>query len=93
MLFALFYFNDNPDWMRIGAFFFDSSEAFLTEKLICPTKLVRNEKLEKVLQSFGSCVLSNIKNGIWIAGTLYLTVLLCKTRSRTHAHTHTRYLV
>lgn len=56
--------------MRIGAFFFDSSEAFLTEKLICPTKLVRNEKLEKVLQSFGSCVLSNIKNGIWIAGTL-----------------------
>ncbi|XP_074326536.1 putative F-box protein At3g61730 isoform X2 [Apium graveolens] len=60
------------DWMRIGAFFFDSSEAFLTEKLICPSRLARNEKLEKMLQSLGSCVLSNIKNGIWIAGTMQI---------------------
>ncbi|KAK1376145.1 Reduced male fertility [Heracleum sosnowskyi] len=65
------------DWMRIGAFFFDSSEAFLTEKLICPSRLVRNEKLEKMLQSLGSCVLSNIKNGIWIADLQLVRCPVC----------------
>ncbi|KAL8104090.1 hypothetical protein AgCh_028353 [Apium graveolens] len=68
---------NNLDWMRIGAFFFDSSEAFLTEKLICPSRLARNEKLEKVLQSLGSCVLSNIKNGIWIADLQLVRCPVC----------------
>ncbi|GMP61163.1 hypothetical protein CsSME_00023733 [Camellia sinensis var. sinensis] len=55
------------DWMRIGAFFFDSPVAFLTEKLIPPVKIPHEETIEKMLQLSGSCVLNNIKTGIWIA--------------------------
>ena len=32
-----------PDWMRIGAFFFDLPVAFLTEKLIPPVKRPQEE--------------------------------------------------
>ena len=52
------------DWMRIGAFFFDLPVAFLTEKLIPPVK-----RPQQMLQLSGSCMLNNIKTGIWIAVT------------------------
>ncbi|KVH89023.1 hypothetical protein Ccrd_008989 [Cynara cardunculus var. scolymus] len=58
------------DWMRIGAFCFDSSDAFLMENLICPSKLPKEDTVQKMLNSYGSCVLHNIKTGIWIAGTM-----------------------
>lgn len=56
------------DWMRIGAFFFDSPVAFLTEKLILPVRKSKEESTDNTLQSSGSCKLNNIKTGIWIAG-------------------------
>lgn len=59
---------NNSDWMRIGAFFFGSSEALLMEKLIYPVKLPREDQVKEMLQLFGTCVLKNIKTGIWIAG-------------------------
>lgn len=58
------------DWMRIGAFFFDSDVAFLTESLIAPLRISREEIVEKMLEKNGNCVLCNIKTGIWIAGNL-----------------------
>ncbi|XAR53961.1 hypothetical protein NMG60_11028915 [Bertholletia excelsa] len=65
------------DWMRIGAFFFDSSVAFLTEKLIPPVKITREENVEKMLQLKGSCVLNNIKTGIWIADLQLVRCPVC----------------
>jgi hypothetical protein len=61
--------------MRIGAFFFDSSVALLTERLNFPEELKKEESSEKMLQSHGCCFLDNIKPGIWIAGTpkIFLT--------------------
>lgn len=63
------------DWMRIGAFVFDSPVALLMEKLVCPSKLPQEETTEKMLSSCGSYLLKNIKTGIWIAGTLKLMLL------------------
>ncbi|KAM7508573.1 hypothetical protein LguiA_019026 [Lonicera macranthoides] len=55
------------DWMRIGAFVFDTPVALLMEKLVRPSKLPQEETTEKMLSSCGSCLLKNIKTGIWIA--------------------------
>lgn len=55
--------------MRIGAFYFDSSVALLTERLNFPGELRKEESMEKMLRSHGCCFLDNIKPGIWIAGT------------------------
>ncbi|XP_059663723.1 probable F-box protein At3g61730 [Cornus florida] len=65
------------DWMRIGAFFFDSPVAFLTEKLIAPAKIPIEEGLDKMLQSNGFCVLNNIKSGIWIADLQLVRCPVC----------------
>ncbi|KAL7239068.1 hypothetical protein ACSBR2_005043 [Camellia fascicularis] len=65
------------DWMRIGAFFFDSPVAFLTEKLIPPVKIPHEENIEKMLQLSGSCVLNNIKTGIWIADLQLVRCPVC----------------
>ncbi|KAI8023165.1 putative F-box protein [Camellia lanceoleosa] len=65
------------DWMRIGAFFFDSPVAFLTEKLIPPVKIPHEETIEKMLQLSGSCVLNNIKTGIWIADLQLVRCPVC----------------
>lgn len=54
--------------MRIGAFFLDSPAAVLAQKLTFPTKISDKEAIEKMVQSSGLCVLTNIKTGIWIAG-------------------------
>ncbi|KAJ0054517.1 hypothetical protein Pint_00585 [Pistacia integerrima] len=55
------------DWMRIGAFLFHSQEALLTDKFNLPVKIVREKTIEKMLEACGSCLLKNIKTGIWIA--------------------------
>ncbi|KAA8520741.1 hypothetical protein F0562_014987 [Nyssa sinensis] len=65
------------DWMRIGAFLFDSPVALLMEKMIAPVKIPLEETLEKMLQSCGSCVLSNIKTGIWIADLQLVRCPVC----------------
>lgn len=68
ILISHFYWT-NIDWIRIGAFFLESSAAIVTEKLICPPRRIpQKETLEQMLQSRGLCVLTNIKTGIWIAG-------------------------
>ena len=57
------------DWMRIGAFFFDSPCALLTEHLTLPKRLPRvDEDPGKAIQASGTCMLANVKTGIWIAG-------------------------
>ncbi|KAL7002379.1 hypothetical protein U1Q18_003534, partial [Sarracenia purpurea var. burkii] len=65
------------DWMRIGAFFLDSPVAFLTEKLIPPVENRQEETTEKMLQLHGSCVLNNIKTGIWIADLQLVRCPVC----------------
>ncbi|KAI3884253.1 hypothetical protein MKW92_013342 [Papaver armeniacum] len=55
------------DWMRIGAFFFDSSIGLLTDKIPLLQRLPRGVSAEKMLQTTGTCILDNIKTGIWIA--------------------------
>ncbi|KAK8635547.1 hypothetical protein V6N13_004281 [Hibiscus sabdariffa] len=60
------------DWMRIGAFSFDSEVAFLCERMVnLPVKIPKQENIDDMLQSCGSCLLRKIKTGIWIAGTIY----------------------
>jgi len=61
-------FMGQSDWMRIGAFFFDSQVALLSERLSLPLKIINKDNVEKALESSGACLLSNIKKGIWIAG-------------------------
>ncbi|KAG6420186.1 hypothetical protein SASPL_116706 [Salvia splendens] len=58
------------DWMRIGAFLFDSPDALLTESLIESIKTPKEETTEKLFHKEGFCLLNNIKTGIWIAGTM-----------------------
>ncbi|KAG5566000.1 hypothetical protein RHGRI_001807 [Rhododendron griersonianum] len=65
------------DWMRIGAFFFDSPVAFLMEKLILPVRKSQEETTQKMLQSSGSCKLNNIKTGIWIADLQLVRCPVC----------------
>ncbi|KAI3929326.1 hypothetical protein MKX01_006562 [Papaver californicum] len=65
------------DWMRIGAFFFDSSAGLLTEKLPLLPRLQRGESVEKMLQTTGSCILNNIKTGIWIADLQLVRCPVC----------------
>ncbi|KAJ4949966.1 hypothetical protein NE237_026798 [Protea cynaroides] len=65
------------DWMRIGAFFFDSPVALLTENLSSPIKIPQGATTEKMVQNTGSCVLSNIKPGIWIADLQLVRCPVC----------------
>ncbi|XP_052170560.1 probable F-box protein At3g61730 [Diospyros lotus] len=65
------------DWMRIGAFFFDSPVAFLTEKLIPTVEISPEKSTEKMLRSSGSCMLNNIKTGIWIADLQLVRCPVC----------------
>ncbi|KAL6569624.1 hypothetical protein OROMI_014138 [Orobanche minor] len=62
------------DWMRIGAFSFDSPAALLTENLIAP---LRVPKVEKMLQLKGCCLLNNVKTGIWIADLQLVRCPVC----------------
>ncbi|XP_019052146.1 PREDICTED: probable F-box protein At3g61730 isoform X1 [Nelumbo nucifera] len=65
------------DWMRIGAFFFDSPVALLTEKLGVPAKIPQRETAEIMIQTTGSCVLRNIKTGIWLADLQLVRCPVC----------------
>ena len=55
------------DWMRIGAFFMDSSVVLLSERLGSQVKIPKQDSTDNTLES-GCCVLHNVKTGIWIAG-------------------------
>jgi hypothetical protein len=59
------------DWMRIGAFFLESSEALLTERLSSPEEIPKEDTIENILESCGCCVLDKVKSGIWIAGSSF----------------------
>ncbi|CAK8560685.1 unnamed protein product [Lathyrus sativus] len=65
------------DWMRIGAFYFDSSVALLTERLTFPGELKKEESMEKMLRSHGCCFLDHIKPGIWIADLQLVRCPVC----------------
>ncbi|KAG0502411.1 hypothetical protein HPP92_002483 [Vanilla planifolia] len=61
------------DWMRIGAFFFESSSAVLTEKLAFPGEIEElGDDCERAIQISGACILRDIRSGIWIAGTMQI---------------------
>ncbi|KAH7522877.1 hypothetical protein JRO89_XSUnG0090600 [Xanthoceras sorbifolium] len=71
----LFHQQDRHlDWMRIGAFIFNSQDALLTDKLNLPVRILKGKTIEKMLEACGSCLLRNVKPGIWIAGTAKLTI-------------------
>ncbi|KAK8615019.1 hypothetical protein V6N13_068805 [Hibiscus sabdariffa] len=66
------------DWMRIGAFSFDSEVAFLCERMVnLPVKIPKQENIEDMLQSCGSCLLRKIKTGIWIADLQLVRCPVC----------------
>ncbi|KAF3777285.1 putative F-box protein [Nymphaea thermarum] len=68
------YTNRQPekhiDWMRIGAFLFDSGVALATEKLRIPDISSNKLPADKMVQKMGCCILTGIKPGIWIAGII-----------------------
>ncbi|KAL2478687.1 putative F-box protein [Forsythia ovata] len=65
------------DWMRIGAFFFDSREALLTETLIAPLKIPIEETTQNMLDLNGCFLLNNVKFGIWIADLQLVRCPVC----------------
>ncbi|MCL7047332.1 hypothetical protein MKW94_018766 [Papaver nudicaule] len=65
------------DWMKIGAFFLDSSAGLLTAKLPLLPRLPGGESVEKMLQTTGSCILNNIKTGVWIADLQLVRCPVC----------------
>ncbi|OWM68654.1 hypothetical protein CDL15_Pgr023619 [Punica granatum] len=69
------------DWLRIGAFSFDSPLALLTEKLATSVRIPKEENLDKMLDSHGSFVLKNIKTGIWIADLQLVRCPVCDLNS------------
>lgn len=60
--------------MRIGAFIFKSQDALLTDKLNLPVRFIKGKTIEKMLEACGTCLLDDVKSGIWIAGIAKLTV-------------------
>lgn len=68
IVFVFIFAVGKSDWMRIGAFLFHSQEALLTDKFNLPVKIVKEKTIEKMLEACGSCLLKNIRTGIWIAG-------------------------
>ncbi|XP_073135736.1 probable F-box protein At3g61730 [Henckelia pumila] len=65
------------DWMRIGAFSFDSQAAFLTESLAGPIRIPKEVTAKQMLQMTGCCVLNSIKTGIWIADLQLVRCPIC----------------
>ncbi|XP_050237587.1 probable F-box protein At3g61730 [Mercurialis annua] len=66
------------DWMRIGAFFFDSKVALLTGRLSLLVKIRQRDSIEKLLESGGATVLKNIKKGIWISDLQLVRCPVCE---------------
>ncbi|KAF3526272.1 hypothetical protein F2Q69_00049694 [Brassica cretica] len=66
------------DWMRIGAFTLDSRMSLLTESLSGQLKVPRVQgTIEQMLQSTGSCIIKDIKSGIWIADLQLVRCPVC----------------
>ncbi|KAJ4905247.1 putative F-box protein [Raphanus sativus] len=65
------------DWMRIGAFTLDSRVSLLTERLSSPLKVPREGTIEQMLESSGSCIVKDIKSGIWIADLQLVRCPVC----------------
>ncbi|CAN8253991.1 unnamed protein product [Cochlearia groenlandica] len=65
------------DWMRIGAFTLDSRTSLLTESLNGPLRVPREGTIEKMLECSGSCVIKDIKSGIWIADLQLVRCPVC----------------
>ncbi|KAG2325416.1 hypothetical protein Bca52824_008144 [Brassica carinata] len=65
------------DWMRIGAFTLESRVSLLTERLSSPLKVPREGTIEQMLQSTGSCIIKDIKSGIWIADLQLVRCPVC----------------
>ncbi|KAG8485138.1 hypothetical protein CXB51_021603 [Gossypium anomalum] len=65
------------DWMRIGAFSFDSEVAFLSQRMSASVKIPKQENIDDMLQSYGSCLLRKIKTGIWIADLQLVRCPVC----------------
>ncbi|CAH8368446.1 unnamed protein product [Eruca vesicaria subsp. sativa] len=65
------------DWMRIGAFTLDSRMSLLTESLNGQLKVPREGNIEQMLQSSGSCIIEDIKSGIWIADLQLVRCPIC----------------
>ncbi|XP_065860215.1 probable F-box protein At3g61730 isoform X2 [Euphorbia lathyris] len=65
------------DWMRIGAFYFDSNIAVLAERLSLLVK-IRQDATEAMLEACGASVLRNIKKGIWVADLQLVRCPVCE---------------
>ncbi|XP_047337328.1 probable F-box protein At3g61730 [Impatiens glandulifera] len=65
------------DWMRIGAFVFDSTEALLTDKLILPVNPSKDKIADQMVLENDAFVLKNIKTGIWIADLQLVRCPVC----------------
>ncbi|XP_068664541.1 probable F-box protein At3g61730 [Aristolochia californica] len=69
------------DWIRIGAFVFDSPEALLTEDLASPVKIPLGGSTKEMVDKHGACILKNIKTGIWIADLQLVRCPVCNLDS------------
>ncbi|KAL8028099.1 hypothetical protein ABFX02_14G137700 [Erythranthe guttata] len=65
------------DWARIGAFQFDSNAGLLSDSLMAPLRIPKQETVEKMLQQNCCCALNNIKPGIWIADLQLVRCAVC----------------
>ncbi|PIA34685.1 hypothetical protein AQUCO_03700161v1 [Aquilegia coerulea] len=65
------------DWMRIGAFYIDSSYALLTETLILPLRIPQGKTTLEMLESSGSFIIRHVKTGIWIADLQLVRCPVC----------------
>ncbi|VVB06534.1 unnamed protein product [Arabis nemorensis] len=65
------------DWMRIGAFTLDSRMSLLTESFSGQLRVPREGTIDQMLQSSGSCVIRDIKSGIWIADLQLVRCPVC----------------
>ncbi|KAH0462440.1 hypothetical protein IEQ34_010015 [Dendrobium chrysotoxum] len=66
------------DWMRIGAFLIETPSAMLTEKLALPSKLMElEEDHNRAIQLSGTCILTDIRTGIWIADLQLVRCPVC----------------
>ncbi|KAL5718619.1 hypothetical protein ACHQM5_011502 [Ranunculus cassubicifolius] len=69
------------DWVRIGAFYISSPNVLLTKRLEVPINVPHGETIQQMLQTSGSCILSNIKTGIWIADLQLIKCPVCSDSS------------
>ncbi|KAF9601956.1 hypothetical protein IFM89_024419 [Coptis chinensis] len=65
------------DWMRIGAFYISSPTVLLAEGLSMPLKVPQGQTVETMLQTSGSCILTNLKTGVWIADLQLVRCPVC----------------